>query len=230
MEGATFDSHGGAPVHIDVCHACQAVWFDAQESPRLSPGATLQLFGIIGESTATPRAVTDADIAKCPRCRGRLRLTHDRQRETPFSYLRCPNGHGRLTTFVDFLKEKNYVKALSAAELNRLRQQLQVVQCSTCGAPVELAQTSTCRHCGSPLSTLDLPHARAVVDELRQANARTTAHAVDPTLPLRLAQARREAELAFDDSDGNRLWLQDVTSGGLVRAGLAAVARWLKPQ
>jgi Zn-finger nucleic acid-binding protein len=230
METATFDSHGGAPVHLDICRACQAVWFDAHESPRLSPGATLRLFGIIGESTATPRAVTDADIAKCPRCGGRLRLTHDRQRETSFSYLRCPNGHGRLTTFVDFLKEKNYVKALSAAELNQLRQQLQVVQCSTCGAPVELARTSTCQHCGSPLSTLDLPHARAVVDQLRHAHARTTADAVDPTLPLRLAQARREAELAFGDSDSTRLWLQDVTSGGLVRAGLAVVARWLKQQ
>jgi DNA-directed RNA polymerase subunit RPC12/RpoP len=228
MEATTLDSHAGTPVAIDICGACQTLWFDAHESPRLSPGSTLRLFAKIGETTSSPRALSDGDVAKCPRCGGRLRLTHDRQRTTPFTYLRCPNGHGRLTTFVDFLKEKDFVKPLTGAGLERLRQQVHVVQCSTCGAPVELARRSACDHCGSPLSTLDLPHAQALVAQLQQADARASTEAVDPTLPLRLARARREAELAFDGADADRLWLQDVTSGGLVRAGLAVVARWLK--
>ena len=54
---------------------------------------------------------------QCPRCRGRLRLTHDRQRNTSFTYLRCRNGHGRLTTFFDFLREKDFVKPLTAQQL-----------------------------------------------------------------------------------------------------------------
>ena len=101
MEECALEGRTGTPMVIDMCHGCQAFWFDAHESPRLSPGSTLTLFSAIGARSARPSAFTDGDVAKCPRCSGRLRLTHDRQRNTAFAYLRCPNGHGRL---IDLLR------------------------------------------------------------------------------------------------------------------------------
>ena len=85
MQEATFDAHLGRRVQIDICHACQSFWFDAYESATLTPGATLSLFRIIGEKIARPQR-TNADHAKCPRCKGRLRRTHDMQRATRFEY------------------------------------------------------------------------------------------------------------------------------------------------
>ena len=51
----------------------------------------------------------------------------------------------------DFLREKNFVRPLSADQLTALRQNVQSVNCSNCGAPIDLAKTSACGHCGSPL-------------------------------------------------------------------------------
>ena len=67
------------------------------------------------------------------------------QRNTRFEYLRCPNGHGRLTTFVEFLKEKDFIRPLSARQIAELRESLQTINCSSCGAAVDLA-ASTAAH------------------------------------------------------------------------------------
>lgn len=227
MEECALEGRTGTPMVIDMCHGCQAFWFDAHESPRLSPGSTLTLFSAIGARSARPSAFTDGDVAKCPRCGGRLRLTHDRQRNTAFAYLRCPNGHGRLTTFFDFLREKDFVKPLSAQQIAELSQHLRTVNCSNCGAPVHLAAGSACTHCGSPLCTLDLPHAEALLAQLKTADEQAT-RPVDPALPLRLAAARREVEQAFTSERGGSPWITDAESNGLVGAGLAALSRLLR--
>src|SRR5688500_10486293 len=93
MTEQTLDGQHGRSVVVDVCLPCQSFWFDAHETLQLTPGGTLALFRVIG-AQATRRQVSHADVAKCPRCQGRLRLTHDMQRATRFTYLRCPNGHG----------------------------------------------------------------------------------------------------------------------------------------
>lgn len=227
MEACSLDGRGGTPIAIDICHACQAFWFDAHESPRLSPGSTLTLFSVIGAKAARPSAFSDGDVAKCPRCHGRLRLTHDRQRNTAFAYLRCPNGHGRLTTFFDFLREKDFVKPLSARQVAELSQRLRTVNCSNCGGPVNLAAGANCTHCGSALSTLDLPHAEELLSQLKNADERDS-RPVDPALPLRLAAARREVEQALATGSGGSAWSGDAASLGLVGAGLAALARLLR--
>ena len=108
-------------------------------------------------------------VLKCPRCRSRLLDTQDMQRNTRFSYSRCPHGHGRFTTFFNFLREKDFVRPLSAAQLDELRQHVQTVNCSNCGAPIDLAHASSCGHCGSALSILDMQQAEKVVEQLRRA-------------------------------------------------------------
>src|SRR5262245_35592809 len=100
MQSETLDGHLPRPVEIDICFGCQSFWFDARESLSLTPGSTLRLFRLIGERVGRPQA-HPADVAKCPRCRARLRQTRDMQRATRFEYFRCPNDHGRLTTFFD---------------------------------------------------------------------------------------------------------------------------------
>jgi hypothetical protein len=226
MQEATFDGHLQRPVVIDLCHPCQSFWFDARESISLTPGSTLALFRTIGEKLARPPA-SKADLAKCPRCKARLRTTHDMQRATRFQYLSCPNGHGRLTTFFDFLREKDFIRPLTPQQIAELRRSVDSVNCSNCGAPVDLSAGASCSHCRSPLSMLDLEQASRLVEQLRAADQRSREGGVDPALPLELARARREVDLAFANLDSGPRWVEDVSTTGLVGAGLTALARWL---
>src|SRR5437764_641337 len=98
----------------------------------------------------------------CPTCGVQLRLTHDRQRNTAFTYWRCDAGHGRFTPFVDFLREKDFIKPLSPQQLAELRRSVQTIHCANCGAPIDLTRDSTCGHCGAALSMLDLKKVAAL--------------------------------------------------------------------
>lgn len=218
----TLAGHVGTTVTIDLCLPCQVFWFDARESLQLSPASTLQLFRLIGEQTPGERRVLSA-AARCPRCNLGLRLVHDQQRTTRFQYRRCPDNHGRLITFFEFLKEKNFIKPMSDAQIEELRRHVAAVNCSNCGASIDLLRTSACEHCGSVLSLLDTSQAGALVAELRAADR--SGQPVDPALPLRLEQVRRETARAFERQDA--AWYDDVSASGTVMAGLHALARWL---
>jgi len=226
MQEETFDGHLGRSVVMDICHACQSFWFDTRESVALTPGATLALFRIIGEKLARPQH-SDGELGKCPRCKGRLRRTRDMQRATKFEYLNCPNGHGRLITFFDFLREKDFIRPLTPQQIAELRQSVGTVNCSNCGGPVDLTKGAACSHCASPLSMLDMKQTERLVVQLQKAEDRASGP-VDPTLPIELERVRRETERAFDAFPNDPIWLGDVPSAGLVGAGLMALARWLK--
>jgi len=225
MQEHTLDGHLGRSVAIDLCQPCQSLWLDGRESLALTPGATLSLFRIIGERTSKPQ-LSDANAGKCPRCRARLRKTRDMQRATRFEYFKCPNEHGRLTTFFDFLKEKDFIRPLTAQQIAELRQNVQTVNCSNCGGPIDLAKTTACTHCGSALSMLDMKQAEALVEQLRDADR--PGKTVDPALPLHLARARREVDEAFRGVPDTDDWFPEVSSSGLVGASLSALAKWLK--
>jgi hypothetical protein len=225
MQTHQLDARLGREVPIDLCTGCQSLWFDGRESLQLAPGATLTLFRLIGERVGRP-VVGDGDIARCPRCRAQLRRTQDMQRSTRFEYFRCPNNHGRLTTFFEFLKEKDFVKPLTPQQVAELRQSVQTVNCSNCGAPIDLATGSNCAHCASPLSMLDVHQAEKLVAQLRDADRPD--QTVDPALPLALARARRESEAAFSGLPGHADWDSEMWSMGLVGAGLSALMRLAK--
>lgn len=224
MQPQSLDGYMGREIEIELCDSCQSIWFDARENLQLTPGATLAMFRLIGEHVAKP-AVQAGDVAKCPRCRAQLRRTQDMQRTTRFSYFRCPNNHGRLTTFFDFLKEKDFVRPLTPPQIAELRRNVQMISCSNCGAPIDLAKTADCAHCGSPLSMLDMQQAERLVAQLREADR--TDKMVDPALPLALARARRETEIAFQGLP-DRGWDTETLSLGLVGAGLSELIRLLK--
>jgi hypothetical protein len=232
MTALTLDGHLGTSITIDVCHVCQAFWFDDKESLQITPGSTLRLFRVIAERASQPRRAFPA-VCKCPRCDMRLVPAHDMQRATHFEYLRCPVKHGRLTSFFDFLREKNFITPLSPEQVEQLKRNVQFLNCSNCGAPMDLSQTTTCTHCGSPLSMLDLKQAASLVAQLRQAEAAAApgsarGSAVDPTLPLQLERARRDTAATFDGFDRGPSWYDDVSASSLLGAGLTAVMRWLE--
>src|SRR5687768_4224893 len=226
MVELTLEAHHGRQIVIDLCHPCQSFWFDTRESLSLTPGSTLSLFRVIGENVSPP-VPSRADLAKCPRCRARLRPTEDMQRTTRFRYLRCPHDHGRFTSFFDFLREKNFIRPLTPEQIAELRRNIQIVNCSNCGGPIDLAHGGACSHCGSPVSMLDMQQAEALIGQLRTADARET-RPIDPALPLAMARARREVEQAFSGLEGGTTWWRDATDSDLVAAGLSALARWLK--
>lgn len=219
MTEQSVDGHYGRRVRLDLCHPCGAFWFDVDESLALTPGAILRLFVVIGERRDDRRPSSESPT--CPRCRHRLARTVDMQRNTRFTYWRCPAEHGRYITFAEFLREKDFVRPLSAAELADLRANVTMIHCSSCGAPVNLERTSTCDFCRAPVSMLDARQVEKAVSQLKQAEA--DRQTVDPTLPLRLLADRLHVERlfqGFDASAGSR-------APGVVETGLAAVADFL---
>jgi Zn-finger nucleic acid-binding protein len=224
MRAYRVDAQLDREVDIDVCMPCQSIWFDVQEHLQLTPGATLKMFHVIGENVARP-AWQDKDLAHCPRCRAQLRRTQDLQRATRFEYYKCPNLHGRLTSFFDFLKEKDFIKPLLPQQIAELRKYAHAVNCSNCGAPVDLAANAHCTHCGSPLTMLDLEQADRLIEQLKGADH---ARVIDPALPLALAKAKRDTELIFRTLESRHTYARDDDSLDLVGIGFTALMRLIK--
>ena len=123
---------------VDVCAHCHALWFDTMESLQLTPEGTLALFRAI-HAAGPAKESSPVTRLPCPRCDTPLDLTQDMQRSTRFTYFRCRRGHGRYTPFVQFLREKNFIKPVSAEELKRLKTLVRVVQCTSCGSKAKIS-------------------------------------------------------------------------------------------
>jgi len=183
----------GRGVELDICDDCQGIWFDPFESASLAPAAILELFEAIRkqQAPARPLAVT----CSCPVCQRALALTHDFERTNRITYFRCAQGHGRFTTFMQFLREKNFVRSLSPAEVNRLRAVVAQVKCSSCGAPVDLARDMECSYCHAPLSVLDADAVNHTVAELQlAANAPPRTIGAGEAMNALIASARAERD------------------------------------
>ena len=222
MTTLTLDGHSGAHVTIDLCAGCQVFWFDQFESLQLSPGATLQLMKVIGEHPAGKTAL--ANVLRCPRCADRLLLTHDIQRNMRFIYWRCGNEHGKLIVFFEFLKEKNFIHPLSPKQIQELRQNIQILNCSNCGAPINLESDSACPFCHSPITMLDMQQPQLLLAQLKEAAG---PRPVDPALPMKLALTEPQMEASLSPNENDHEWWSDARSSGLVQAGLNTVGRWL---
>jgi DNA-directed RNA polymerase subunit RPC12/RpoP len=213
METREFERQPLGTLALDFCFPCQVIWFDNFESQQLTPGGVLQVFKTLSERQALER-VPLPGVLSCPRCHARLSLTHDLQHATRFTYFRCEFGHGHLSPFFQFLLEKNFVRPVTGSELADLKTKIKTIQCSNCGAPLDLEQDTACRYCGSPISILDPDAVAKTVNAL--ATAQTRASTIDVDL---LAKAL----LMPPPPDASRPHL----AGDLVSAGVAAVAALL---
>lgn len=141
-------------VELDLCFACQGIWFDDFESVQITPGGIIELFKLIHEHRDDQRLPL-REVLDCPRCHERLLHGLDVAKGGRFNYHRCLQKHGRFTTFAQFMIEKGFVRQLTAAEINELKQKVGVVRCTSCGAAVDIRTDNACSHCRSPIAILD---------------------------------------------------------------------------
>jgi hypothetical protein len=193
-------------VTVDLCPACRGLWFDAHESLQLAPEATLALLQEVVIGAGPAPAPRPGPLA-CPRCRHGLAATQDVQRTTRFTYWRCTRGHGRFTPFVQFMREKDYLRPLTTEEIAHVRAQIGTVRCSGCGAPVDLGRDAACRYCGARIEALDPEAVRRAIRLPPGAGARPE--------PAVSAEAAIDGWLAAMRRDRAPAWTADLVVGGL---------------
>ncbi len=165
MELHAFEGVYGPEIEVDLCFSCHLIWLDKRESLHLAPGGTMELFRVLHDHRDDARHALRRRLP-CARCERRLSLHNDVGKAGRFHYFACPAGDGRLTPFSEFLKEKQFVRALTPLEKTRVRAELKNVQCSSCGAPVDLERGFDCGHCGAPLTVLDADAVKKTLQEL----------------------------------------------------------------
>lgn len=163
------------------CASCNLFWFDRTASVELAPKAVLGLFAAIGKASTTARTPLASNFS-CPRCQNALAFTHDMQRATRFTYWRCAMDRGQLITFNQFLREKNFIRTPTPAELQRLREMVRQISCSQCGAPIDLEKDEACPHCGAAVALIDPDGVGKALQDLSAGMAQTDAAATRATL------------------------------------------------
>ena len=158
---------------VGSCANCNLLWFDQSGSIGLTPRAVLGLFQYIAQAAGAAKTPL-ASSFNCPRCGGGLALTYDIQRSTRFTYWRCGNDYGQLFTFNQFLREKNFIRSPSLAELTKLRETVRQISCSQCGGPIDLTTDTACTHCGAPIALIDPDGVAKAVHDLTIGNASTS--------------------------------------------------------
>lgn len=205
-------------IELDLCFACQGIWFDEYESLQLAPASVIALFKMIHEHRDEQRLPLAAALS-CPRCNERLIASQDRVKSGLFNYLRCLQQHGRFITFGQFMIEKGFVRQLSGAEINELKARVGVIRCAGCGAPVDIRKDSACSHCRAPIAILDPQAVEAALAgyqqvAMRQAVAPAPEVLADAILSNERERRRRQRE------QGNA---GDVDLGDLLLDGVAMI-------
>ena len=213
MQRGSFEHRAGGALELEWCVPCRALWFDAYESAQLAPRGIIDVFRIVNEASRAPERPVGPEL-RCPACHDRLVLTHDLQRTTRFTYYRCPAGDGRFTPFVQFLREKEFVRSLSPAEIERLRVTVKQVRCSACGAAIDLADDAACPYCGSPIAILDAGAVEQTLARLEE-QARTPRPRPDARALIEaLAASERRPSPAFHAGSG--FALADSSAGAVL--------------
>ena len=176
MLAKKFPRNTQGEVELDFCFACQGIWFDEYESVQIAPGGVIDLFKLLHEHRDEPRQPLAEPLA-CPRCNEKLLHGLDVAKHGgQFNYHRCLQKHGRFITFAQFMTEKGFVRQLNPVEINELAARVGTINCSGCGAPVDIRKDHACGHCRAPIAILD-PQA------VEQALARYQAAEVKRTAP-----------------------------------------------
>jgi hypothetical protein len=162
MQRLALPSHYGATVALDLCTACNLVWFDDTESARLSGPALLELIGQMALAQALPIELLKAD-PRCPRCDGRLELVHNESRWGRSTQLQCRRRHGAYPSFAQFLQEKGLLRPMSKVDRARLLRDRGQVSCVNCGGDIQV-DDAVCPFCGSVPSLLDIARLAHALD------------------------------------------------------------------
>ncbi|MBL8521665.1 MAG: hypothetical protein JNK75_13500 [Betaproteobacteria bacterium] len=208
MEVLPLSNHLGGVVEIDVCWPCHVIWFDNLESTSLSPASVIDLFKRIHDARDKGRNTVSL-TPSCPGCSRGLSLTNDITKSGRFSYHRCPTGHGRLISFAQFLREKQFVRTLQPAELAQMKLTIKQIRCSSCGGPVDLTGDTACTHCGAAISVLDEEAVQKALAGLQRADSATRG----PRDPVAVADALLDTRRA-PPRPATPWWTHPMRPGG----------------
>jgi DNA-directed RNA polymerase subunit RPC12/RpoP len=218
MQVHALPGNHGQTIELDLCFHCQGMWIDPQENLKLSPAAVADLFKLLHEQRTAARQPLAAAL-DCPRCSSTLTQGFDVVRSGRYITYRCARGHGRFSAFSAFMIEKGFVRLLTRPEIDDLARRVAVIQCSSCGAPVDLRKDHACPHCRSAFSLLDPKaveqalqgYAHAVKSTAVAPNPHALADAIvmlerDRQRTLREQKAQRGSFFTADASAGVDLW------------------------
>jgi hypothetical protein len=227
MQVQNFEQNYHGVVQVEICFACAGIWFDHLASVQLAPAAVIELFKEINSHQTAARQPMATNL-HCPRCAETLAQGSDLSKSGRFSYFRCPRGDGRFTPFFQFLREKQFVRTLTPAELQRVRSQVRQIKCSECGAPVDLEHSTRCEYCHAAISFLD---PEAVEKAMRVWSEADNRRHMSPT-PQALGEALQRMQLSHGTQASSSwetiLTAQQFTGSGgldLVAFGVHAIAR-----
>ena len=222
-------SQDGRPLELDICFACQGLWFDPQENLKLAPASVVELFRLLHEQRDAPRHPLAARLA-CPRCERSLEKGFDVVRSGRYVTYRCARGHGRFSAFSSFMVEKGFVRQLTKPEIDDITQRVAIITCTGCDAPVDLRKDHACPHCRSAFSLLDpTAVARALEGYAGAAQRQATARPLDLADALiGIERDRLKAEREAKAERSNLFSGPSAGNGDLWAVGLELVWKMIK--
>lgn len=231
MQTHRFASNLGDTLELDICFACQGLWFDRHENLKLTPASVVQLFGLLHEHR-TDQHQPLAERMACPRCTGALVKGFDVVRSGRYMIYRCARQHGRFSSFSSFMVEKGFVRHMTRPEIDDLAKRVGAIYCTSCGAPVDIRKDHACPYCRAAFSLIDPQAVVRAMEGYAAASARAKAQGM-PASPVDIGDAlvalerdrtraeRERQKRAFTSSTGDA----DDSSftGDLLAAGVALV-------
>jgi len=218
METHRFETHLGTQVELDICFACQGLWFDSRENTQLAPASVVALFELLHRHRRDAHRPLGESL-RCPHCRQRLAHGFDVVRSGRYVTYRCAGRHGRFATFSSFMVEKGFVRQLTRPEVEDLARRVDAIFCTGCGAPVDIRKDHACPYCRAAFSLLD-PQAveQALQRHRRQPAGVHTAEpaARKPDLADALMALERDRLQAQREARQDDVWLTtDLWAAGL---------------
>lgn len=217
-ETSRFTATDGSALDLDLCFACQGLWFDPQENTRLAPAAVLQLFGLLHERRGDAHRPL-ADGLRCPRCSQGLAKGYDLAQGGRYVTYRCAARHGRFSTFGSFMVEKGFVRHLSKLEIEALARRVGTIACTSCGGAVDIRNDHACPYCRSALSLLDPQAVDKALERhghaAQQAAEHTPDALADALIALERNRTREERERQRERFEGRKDEQFDLVSAGI---------------
>ncbi|WP_461466157.1 TFIIB-type zinc ribbon-containing protein [Melaminivora sp.] len=226
MHQQTLAATGGGSITLDMCFACQGLWFDPQENTRLAPSAVLGLFELLHRRRHEQHRPLAQRLA-CPRCRQTLEHGYDLAQGGRYVAHRCPQRHGRFATFGAFMVEKGFVRHLTSLEIEALAARVGTIACTACGASVDIRRDHACPWCRSALSLLDpqaVDKALARFDQAAQRSERGIAPEAlaDALISVERQRAREQRQRQRERLEGGGEQFD------LLSAGIELVWSWFR--
>ncbi len=178
-------AHYQRKVEIDVCDACSLIWFDNTESVRVAGPGVVDLVRRIHKAMQSPRPLQPLpNTLPCPICTSPLKRVANISRFGRSSQLECPQKHGAIQSFTQFLAEKGFFRPFSWQDIKDMVQAGKRPSCINCGASLEARPHDECPYCRSPVGMIDAARLVSAID----------LHGVAPTSALKLMPTVKQSE------------------------------------